>query len=181
MSWAEVKADQVINIINGAMAVEKDGIKHPASIFSLWSSDELIKIGYYPYREVKEQADSRFYSKSNIKYTISKTEVVGTISANARDLNKIKKNYLIQINTTAYNLLHPTDWIVIKAQELGTTVDSKITTYRSAIRTKCNELEKAMTDASNVVEITAIIDSPGVDENEDMIPPPINDWPVLEE
>ena len=27
MSWAEVKADQVINIINGAEAVEKDGIQ----------------------------------------------------------------------------------------------------------------------------------------------------------
>ena len=66
MSWAEVKADQVINIINGAEAVEKDGIQHPASIFSLWSSEELIKIGYYPYSEIKEQSDSRFYSKSKI-------------------------------------------------------------------------------------------------------------------
>ena len=81
----------------------------------------------------------------------------------------------------AYNLLHPTDWKVIKAQELGTTVDSKLTTYRSAIRTKCNELEKAMNDASTITEITAIIDSPGVDENEDMIPSPLSDWPVLEE
>tara|TARA_R110000824_G_scaffold352403_2_gene539472 strand:+ start:295 stop:840 length:546 start_codon:yes stop_codon:yes gene_type:complete len=181
MSWAEVKADQVINIINGAEAVEKDGIQHPASIFSLWSSEELIKIGYYPYSEIKEQSDSRFYSKSKITYNISDTSVVGTISALAKDLNEIKKSYLKAINKKAYNLLHPTDWKVIKAQELGTTVDSKLTTYRSAIRTKCNELEKAMNDASTITEITAIIDSPGVDENEDMIPSPLSDWPVLEE
>ena len=112
---------------------------------------------------------------------ISPTEVVGTIKSLAKDLNEIKKNYLKSINLTAYKLLHPTDWKVIKAQELSTTVDSKLTTYRSAIRTKCNELEKAMNDASTIAEITVIIDSPGVDENEDMILAPINDWPVLEE
>ena len=181
MSWAEVKADQVINIIKGAKPVEKNGIKHPSSIFSLWSSEDLINIGYYPYREIKVQNDNRFYANSNTVYNILPTEGVGTIRSLARDLSKIKKDYLNSINRTAYNLLHPTDWKVIKAQELGKTIDSKLTTYRSAIRTKCNELEKAMNDASTIAEITVIIDSPGVDENEDMILAPINDWPVLEE
>jgi hypothetical protein len=181
MSWAEVKADQVINIINGAMAVEKDGIQHPANIFSVWSSDELIKIGYYPYNEIKEQQDSRFYSHGKIEYTISDTHVTGTITAKAKDIKDVKIKYLKQINTRAYDLLHPTDWIIVKNKELGTTVDSKVTTFRAAVRTKCNELEKAITDASTFTEIVAVIDSPGVDENEDMIPSSINDWPVLDE
>ena len=183
MSWAEVKAGQVVRILNGAQAVEKDGIKHSANIFTNWTKEQLKNIGYYPYRVVKEQADSRFYSIGSTSHTITNdnTEVVGTVKAIAKDIAEIKKGYLNVVNQRAYGLLHPTDWQVVKAKELGTDVDSKITTFRSAVRSKCNELETALNTDSDIDGIKAIIDSPGTDANDDMIPAPINNWPELEE
>ena len=44
MSWAEVKAGQIIRVLSAATPVEKDGIKHSANIFSQWSQDQLRNI-----------------------------------------------------------------------------------------------------------------------------------------
>ena len=183
MSWAEVKAGQIIRVLSAATPVEKDGIKHSANIFSQWSQDQLRNIGYYPYRVVKEQQDDRFYLHGSTSHQITNdnTEVIGTIKAIAKNISDIKSFYIKQINDKAYNLLLPTDWHIIKAKELGTNVDSKITTFRSAVRSKCNELETSFNAASNIDELKVILDSPGTDENEDMIPAPIHIWPELEE
>mgnify|MGYP003313061206 CR=1 FL=1 len=59
--WAKVKADQVIEVFNGAKAITDDnGIQHPASIFSNWSKEKLASIGYYPVTQATP-SDNRFY------------------------------------------------------------------------------------------------------------------------
>ena len=50
----------------------------------------------------------------------------------------------------AHNLLQQTDWEVIKAKELGESVDSDTTTYRASVRTKANAMETAITNASEI-------------------------------
>ena len=155
MSWAEVKAGQVVRILNGAQAVEKDGIKHSANIFTNWTKQQLKNIGYYPYRVVKEQADSRFYSIGSTSHTITNdnTEVVGTVKAIAKDIAEIKKGYLNVVNQRAYGLLHPTDWQVVKAKELGTNFPETYIVqtprgyhhyylYDSSIQTSAGRVEK---------------------------------------
>ena len=42
MSWAEVKAGQVIKVNTGNTAVTVNGRHHPASIFRLWTGEDLI-------------------------------------------------------------------------------------------------------------------------------------------
>ena len=59
--WAKVKADQVIEVFNGAKAItDSNGVQHPSSIFSNWSKDELKNIGIYPVNKATP-ADNRFY------------------------------------------------------------------------------------------------------------------------
>ena len=48
MSWAIVKNNQVIEILNGAKAVTINGIQYPSSIFGAWTKAELKNIGIYP-------------------------------------------------------------------------------------------------------------------------------------
>ena len=48
MSWAEVKADQVIKIHRHANPLTVNGIQHSSNVLANSSNDELSKIGNYP-------------------------------------------------------------------------------------------------------------------------------------
>jgi len=183
MSWAEVKADQVIKIHRGAKALTINGIQHSANVLANWSNDELSKIGIYPYREEHEQSDKRFYSDKGIVYKFQNNEAIGTIGAKAIDIDVLKEQYIAQVNTHCYNTLCNTDWYVIKHTELGTEIPSKIKTFRASIRTKANELETSIKACSSIDDFKAIIDSTteGSGEDAKTIKALINDWPELEE
>ena len=50
MSWAIVKNNQVIEILNGAKAVTINGIQYPNGIFGAWTKADLKNIGIYQHR-----------------------------------------------------------------------------------------------------------------------------------
>jgi len=54
------------------------------------------------------------------------------------------------IKQQASGLLAPTDWYVVKASEVSDySVPTNIATYRASVRTKSNEMETAITNASD--------------------------------
>ena len=179
MSWAEVKAGQVIKVNVGNRAVTVNGRHHPASIFRLWTGEDLKSLGFYPYRVVKEQSDSRFYKDGGTSYSISddETEVIGTIAAKEKSIDDLKEMYHNQVNNTAYSLLHPTDWEVVKASELGTSISDDLKTFRTDVRSKCNELQTSIAACTSFDDLKVILDTPEVDEGEKSIDSPISDWP----
>ena len=183
MSWAEVKADQVIKIHHHAKALTVNGIQHSANVLSNWSNNELSKIGIYPYKEEHEQSDNRFYNKGAIVYKFQNNEAIGTVSSKAIDIDVLKEKYIAQVNRQCYNILCNTDWYVIKHTELGTEIPSKIKTFRASIRTKANALETSIKACSSIDDFKAILDSTieGSGKDAETIPAPINDWPELEE
>lgn len=68
----------------------------------------------------------------------------------------LKSNFISQVKATAGTLLAATDWKVIRAAEGGDAVDSGTTAKRTAIRTKSNELEVAITAVTTVEELAAL-------------------------
>ena len=182
MSWAEVKADQVIKIHHRAKPLTVNGVQHSANVLANWSNDELSKIGIYPYKEEHEQSDKRFYNNGAIVYKFQNNEAIGTVSSKAIDIDVLKEKYIDQVNTQCYNTLCHTDWYVIKHTELGTEIPSKIKTFRASIRTKANALETSIKACSSIDDFKAILDSTTEESGEDTktILAPINDWPELE-
>ena len=176
MSWAEVKADQVIKVHHRAKPLTINGIQHSSNVLANWSNEELSKIGIYPYREEHEQRDNRLYTNGKVTYKFQNNEAIGTVGAKAKDIDELKKHYITQVNQMCYNTLCMTDWYVIKHTELGTEIPSKIKTYRASIRTKANELETSIKACSSIDDFKAILDAPDKDTAA-----PINDWPILEE
>jgi hypothetical protein len=53
-------------------------------------------------------------------------------------------------------LLSATDWKVIRAAEGGPAVDTDTTAKRTAIRTKSNELETAITACTTVEQLASL-------------------------
>jgi|TARA_R100000093_G_scaffold152_1_gene520 hypothetical protein len=176
MSWAEVKADQVIKVHRNAKPLIINGVQHSANVLANWSNEQLSKIGIYPYTEIAEQSDRRFYNQGAITYSFKNNEATGTISAKAIAIDDIKKRYVEQVNTTCYNILCQTDWYVIKHTELGTDIPSKIKTFRASVRTKANELETSINACSSIDDFKTILDRTDPDSAA-----PIEDWPELEE
>jgi len=183
MSWAEVKADQVIKVHHRAKPLTINGVQHSSNVLANWSNEELSKIGIYPYREEQEQSDNRFYNSGGVTYKFQNNEAIGTIGAKAKDIDDLKKQYIKQVNQICYTTLCETDWYVIKHTEIGTEMPSKIKTFRASVRTKANALETSIKACSSIDDFKALLDSTteGSGEDAKIIIAPIQDWPELEE
>ncbi len=171
--WAKVKADQVIEVFSGAKAItDNNGVQHPASIFSNWSKAELANIGYYPVTQATP-ADNKFYRNGAASYSFSKDKVIETINKTAHELadvtvtdsdNKVMKNsdgttmiteglitqYKIDIDKKAYNMLQPSDWMVVRQYETGVSITSEWSTYRAGVRTKAAEMKTAVSAVTSI-------------------------------
>jgi hypothetical protein len=55
------------------------------------------------------------------------------------------------------DLLAPTDWYVIKANEVeGYTVPTEVSTFRAEVRTKSNEMETIIDDCTTVAQLKSL-------------------------
>lgn len=171
--WAKVKADQVIEVFNGAKAItDSNGVQHPSSIFSNWSKDELKNIGIYPV-SMATPPDSRFYKGGTPSYSFSNNKVIETINQTAHELadvtvtdedNKVMKNsdgttmittglitqYKMDIDNQAYNILQPSDWMAVRQYETGVSMTDDWKTYRAGVRTKAAEMKTAVSAVTSI-------------------------------
>ena len=68
-------------------------------------------------------------------------------------LKTIKKR---MIDKQCAEILTPSDWMVVKATETGTTMDSGWKTWRASVRTKCNSMQTQIDNAANVDALSAL-------------------------
>ena len=66
--FAIVESGSITSMIRGNKGVEINGIKHPASIFTLWSESERNAIGVYTI----ETDNTNLSKKNQIRMTIHK-------------------------------------------------------------------------------------------------------------
>ena len=167
MSWAIVKNNQVIEILNGAKAVTINGIQYPSSIFSAWTKADLKNIGIYP-TQITSTIDNRTHTGTGgVTYTINTDHVAIHYNKKAHVLEDVtnedksvtaglKSKLLAEVDDNAYNILAPSDWMTTRQIETGVTIADNWKTWRASVRTQA----KAMKTAINAV--TTITDVPGL-------------------
>ena len=181
--FAIVESGSITSMPNGNKGVQIGDIKHPASIFTLWTESERNAIGVYTV-EIDEtnKKDEEYYINTNITYSYdsSANKVKGVYgSATARAMadsdavddegNKLKDingNQIINeglktikkriIDNECRGLLAPSDWMYIKAGEEGGTMDSGWKTWRASVRTKCNSMQTQIDNAADVDALAAL-------------------------
>mgnify|MGYP003349876594 FL=1 len=82
--------------------------------------------------------------------------VEATFTATPKDLDQLKTQQKAQVNQTAYTMLAPSDWRVIKALETQGTVDPAWTAYRTNVRSTADASRVAI-DACTIVEELAAL------------------------
>ena len=198
--FAVVESGSITSMPNGNKGIMIGDNQYPASIFTLWSESERNAIGVYTV-EIDEtnKKDSEYYTNTNITYAFSGGKVKGTYgTAAARSLvdtdatdgegNKLKDgdgNQIINeglktikkrlLDNQCKDLLEPSDWMVVRATETETTMDSGWKTWRASVRTKCNSMQTQIDNASDVDALAALFTYTGT-------PPtrPLGEFPVKE-
>jgi hypothetical protein len=173
---ALVQNNQIVKFFNYPKSFELNGNKYSSQIFQLWSNAEKNAIGIYEVEyDHSNKKDEGYFINTNEQFKFENNKVIsyfGTAFAKAlEDVDAVdedgkpilqdgvqvvtyglKTNKKSIIKQQASGLLAPTDWYVIKANEVeGYTVPTAISTFRADVRTKSNEME-TMIDACTTVE-----------------------------
>ena len=197
--FAVVESGSITSMPKGNKGIQIGDIKYPASIFTVWTEAQRNAIGVYTV-EIDEtnKKDDEWYVNTDITYTFDSGKVTGTYgTATAKAIadadavdnegNKLKDengNQIINeglktikkriIDSECAGLLAPSDWMVIKATETGTTMDSGWITWRASVRTKCNSMQTQIDNASDVDALAALY------ERDDSGVRPLGDFPIKE-
>ena len=157
-----------------------DDIKYSKKIFSLWSVAEKEAKGIY---EVvfnnTNKKDEEYYTNTNQSFAFADgvvTASYGSATAKAHAdtlftaddednglgtegevaVEGLKTIKIKNIKSQTESELYSTDWYIVRKADTGTAVPSAITTHRAAVRTKCAEMEAAITNAADTPALRAL-------------------------
>ena len=89
----------------------------------------------------------------------------------------LKTTWVVQTKRTANDKLAVHDWYVTRKAEKSTAIPSSVTTYRNAVRTKCGEIETALTGAKDLAAFMALFEDERNSDGTLKTVAKINDWP----
>jgi len=196
--WALVEDSTITKIINNPKAMVIGDTRHSRKIFSLWSVAEKEAVGLYEIVfDDTNKKDEAYYINTNQSFAFADGVVTASYgSATAKPhadtlftaqdeidgkgtegevaVEGLKTVRIRTVKQQAAGELQNTDWYVVRKADAGTAVPSAITTHRAAVRTKCAEMETAITNAADTpaLEILYTRDADGVR--------PLGELPTLE-
>ena len=203
--FAVVESGSITSMPNGNKGITIGDVKHPASIFSLWTEAERNAIGVYTIEfDNTNLKDTEYYINTAITYAFGSGKVTGSYgTATAKSLTDItwtqqqiddgeapsgadtntvatrglKYNKKELIDNLCAGILAPSDWRVIKEQETGSAMDSGWKTWRGNVRTKCNSMQTQIDNAANVDALAALFTYTTTDG---VTSRPLGEFPVKE-
>ena len=167
--YALVVNGNIVKHFSYPKGFEHDGNLYSADIFTKWSKAEKDAIGLHEVvTDSTNYKDPAYYNNTNEQYSYADgvvTKSWGTATAKNLDdtgegeelVEGLKTQKKRIVKQQASGLLAPTDWYVIKANEVADySVPSNITTFRANVRTKSNEMETAIDNAADVDALKAL-------------------------
>ena len=207
--WGLVESGSITKLINKPKGLVIGDVRHSRKIFELWSKAELEAIGIYEVEfDNTNKKDEQWYINTNQSFAFAGGKITasyGSATAKAhadtlwtnqdktdgniptgKDVGDVAveglKTVLIRtIKKQAAGKLQDTDWYIVRKADAGTAVPSAITNYRAAVRTKCAEMETAITNASDTPALeTLYIYVNTADEGDPVVMErPLGEFPVL--
>ena len=206
--WALVEDNTITKIINNPKAMVINDVRHSKNIFSFrWTNEEREAIGIYEVVfDDSNKRDEAYYNNTNQSFDYADGQVIASYGTatpkQLEDRNEtnndgspmldadgnqvvtkgLKSQKKQIIKNEASGLLTPTDWYVIKATDVAEySVPSAVSTFRADVRTKSNEMETAIDNASDVDALKALYEyvNTGTEENP-VMESPLGEFPTLE-
>ena len=144
----------IMMLVQPGVAFEWDGNFYPANWCNVSTPEEKASIGMVDV-VYGAQANDQYYwvSEDAPVYNSETNQVEINYTNTPKDLTGVKTSAVSQVNSTAYSILLPTDWMVVKAVETSTTVPADWNTWRESIRTTA---ATATTSIDSAVDVDAV-------------------------
>ena len=206
--WGLVESGSITKIINNPKAMVINDVRHSKNIFSFrWTNEEREAIGIYEVVfDNSNKKDEEYYINTNQSFDYADGQVIASYGTatpkQLEDRNEtnndgspmldadgnqvvtkgLKSQKKQIIKNQASGLLTPTDWYVLKATDVAEySVPSAVTTFRANVRTRSNEMETAIDNASDVDALATLYKyvNTGTEENP-VMERPLGEFPTLE-
>ena len=138
--------------INEGQAFTIGDVQYPSNWLNLSTPEEKQAIGLEEVVATNQPANDQYYWVSQ--------ELNGapfTYINTPKNLTDVKANAFNTVNTTAYSILQPSDWMVVKATETSTPINPDWNTYRANVRAVADQTRTAVTAAQNVDAVATIM------------------------
>ena len=181
--WALVEDGSITKLINNPKAMVIGDNRYSRNIFSFrWTNAEREAIGIYEIVwDNSKKKDEEYYTNTNQTFTYDAD--AGTVTATYGDatakahadtlftsddednglgtegevkVEGLKTKKIRTIKKQAAGELARTDWYIVRKADADTAIPSAITNHRAAVRTKCAQMETAVTNASNTAAIETL-------------------------
>jgi len=209
--YALITDGSIAKYLSGARGIQVGDIKYARDIYSKWTEAERNAIGIYEViQNNAKKKDGEYYNNTNQTFTYDAdagtvTATYGDATAKAHAdttwtqdeiddgkapagadtdtiaIRGLKYNRIQTIKSQAARILQDTDWYIVRKADADTNVPSAITTYRSAVRTKCAAMETLITNASNTPAIETLYTYVNTADEGDpvVMERPLGEFPVL--
>ena len=179
--FALVQDDAFVRIVNSNKGIVINDNQYPKTIYTLWTQAEREAIGIFEVvLDTTNKKDEEYYINTDVSYSYSSGVVSGSWgTATAKPLDNVlfedgdeipsdkavgdikqyglKPQHKQRVNDQANGLLSKYDWYVIRNTEDNTkSIPSDVSTYRTNVRTKANEMCIQIDNASTVDELKAL-------------------------
>ena len=205
--YALVEDNSITKIFPGPKGFEHNGNQYAPDIFYKWSKAEKEAIGLYEVEtDSTNYKDENWYINTNESFAFADGKVTrswGTATAKAHAdtlwtsqdktdgiipegedvgdvaVEGLKTQLIRTIKQQAAGILQDTDWYVIRKADAGTAIPSSISTHRAAVRTKCAEMETAITNAADTPALQTLYTY--TEQEDGSITRPLGELPRLED
>ena len=175
--WGLVESGSITKLINNPKSMVIGDIRYSRKIFELWSKSELEAKGIYEVEfDNTNKKDEQWYINTNQSFAFAGGKITasyGSATAKAHadtlwtqqdsddgdlpsdksvgdvKVEGLKTIKIREVKKQAAGILQDTDWYITRKADAGTAVPSAITNHRAAVRTKCAEMETAITNAAD--------------------------------
>jgi len=206
--FALVQDGSITKYFSGNRGITIGDIQYPRDIYSKWTEAERNAIGIFEViQNNANKKDEEYYINTNQTFTYDAdagtvTATYGDATAKAHadttwtqadsdngllPTNKsvgdvkvegLKTIKIRSIKQQAAGILRGTDWYIIRNADAGTAIPSAITTHRAAVRTKCAEMETAITNAADTPAIETLYTY--TEQEDGSVTRPLGELPTLE-
>ena len=176
--WGLVESGSITKLINNPKAMVIGDVQYSRNIFSSrWTNEEREAIGIYEVEfDNSNKKDEQWYINTNQSFAFAGGKITASYGSatakkhadtlwtnqdktdgkipDGKDVGDVavaglKTTLITKVKQQAAGELSKTDWYITRKADAGTAVPSAITTHRAAVRTKCAEMETAITNAAD--------------------------------
>ena len=202
--YALITDGSIAKYLSGNRGITIGSIQYPRDIFSKWTEAERNAIGIYEViQNNAKKKDEEYYTNTNQTFTYDAD--AGTVTATYGDatakahadtlftaqdesdglgtegevkVEGLKTVKIRAIKQQAASELANTDWYIVRKADADTSVPSAITNHRAAVRTKCAEMETAITNAADTPAIETLYTY--TKQEDGSVTRPLGELPTLE-